>query len=164
MEEVGEKGNGVHDGAGSRWRTRPSIRELGVSGVMKPRWGAAEFTELTPETQGANANAAGAAAGASCEPRSSPRAESGSRGRGSFQRGGPDRGPGHRGKTLVPLWRTSPLARESGARFTQRPGGRSVLWAGASAAGCLPSSAFAATPGIAPWLCRDLPCDLGRVA
>lgn len=74
MEEVGEKGNGVRDGAGSRWRTRPSIRELGVSGVMKPRWGAAEFTELTPETQGADANAAGAAAGTSCEPRSSPRA------------------------------------------------------------------------------------------
>lgn len=46
----------------------------GVSGVMKLRWGAAEFTELTPETQGADANAAGAAAGASCEPRSSPRA------------------------------------------------------------------------------------------
>lgn len=37
----------------------------GVSGVMKLRWGAAEFTELTPETQGADANAAGAAAGAS---------------------------------------------------------------------------------------------------
>lgn len=46
----------------------------GVLGVMKPRWGAAEFTELTPETQGADANAAGAAAGTSCEPRSSPRA------------------------------------------------------------------------------------------
>lgn len=46
----------------------------GVSGVMKLCWGAAEFTELTPETQGADANAAGAAAGTSCEPRSSPRA------------------------------------------------------------------------------------------